>query len=207
MKKSYSATSIIEAMVVLLVVVTGIVWVYNIMSSSQNLAKSTSDRIEAINIARDGLEAFTNIRDTNWLLFAADYENCWNTLNYNSNCIWEPGSSTDILPGSYRIYKNASGQFILSAATSWVYSDSSYRSDFEVFLDANGFYSQLSGSTKRPLFTRELQIQYLQADDSSGISNDPKIRATAIVQWNNSSKESSERLEMDVLLSNWKVDL
>lgn len=57
------------------------------MTSSNKLADSTGKRIEAIQIARDGLEAFTNIRDTNWIKFAADYENCWNTLNYDSNCV------------------------------------------------------------------------------------------------------------------------
>ena len=57
------------------------------MTSSQKLANSTEQRIEAIQIARDGIEAFINIRDTNWVLFAADYENCWNALNYDDTCI------------------------------------------------------------------------------------------------------------------------
>jgi len=57
------------------------------MTSSQKLANSTALRIEAIQIARDGLESFTNIRNTNWVRFAADYENCWNVLHYDINCI------------------------------------------------------------------------------------------------------------------------
>jgi len=66
------------------------------MNASQKLANSTESRIEAIQIARDGLEAFTNIRDTNWLRFAADRANCWNVLNYNASCIGSATTTYDI---------------------------------------------------------------------------------------------------------------
>ncbi len=56
-------------MVVLLLLTVGITGVYTILSSSQKLSNSTALRIEAIQIARDGLEAMTNIRDTNWIEF------------------------------------------------------------------------------------------------------------------------------------------
>ncbi len=87
MKYEKTATSIVEAMIVLLIVVTGTVGIFQILNASQHLADSTQRRIEAIQIARDGIEAMTNIRDTNWQLFAADRRNCWNSENYNQNCI------------------------------------------------------------------------------------------------------------------------
>ncbi len=87
MKYAVKATSIVEALVVLLVIVSGSVGIFQILSTSQRLADATARRIEAIQIARDGIEAMTNIRDTNWQLFAADYQNCWRVLNYNSSCI------------------------------------------------------------------------------------------------------------------------
>ncbi len=87
MKYSLKATSVIEAMIVLLIVVTGVTGVYTLLNSSQKLAISTGNRIEAIQIARDGIEAFTNIRDTNWIRYSADYKNCWNVMNYNPSCI------------------------------------------------------------------------------------------------------------------------
>ena len=66
------------------------------MNSSQKLAGSTGNKIEAIQIARDGLEAMMNIRDTNWLLFSADRKNCWNVRNYNVNCIGDTTLANDI---------------------------------------------------------------------------------------------------------------
>lgn len=60
---------------------------FGILNSSQRLANTTGNRIQAIQIARDGIESMTNIRDTNWVKFPVDYENCWNTLNYDGLCI------------------------------------------------------------------------------------------------------------------------
>jgi hypothetical protein len=44
-------------------------------------------KIQAIQIAREGIEAMTNIRDTNWKMLSTDNKNCWNTLNYDTNCV------------------------------------------------------------------------------------------------------------------------
>jgi hypothetical protein len=60
---------------------------YDVFSSSQKLSSATKYRIEAISIAREGIEAVTNIRDTNAILFASDLDNCWNVLNYDNRCI------------------------------------------------------------------------------------------------------------------------
>ncbi len=54
---------------------------------SVRLSDLTAQRLQAIQIAREGVEAVENIRNTNWILYAADYKNCWNTLDYNNSCI------------------------------------------------------------------------------------------------------------------------
>ena len=38
------------------------------------------DNLIALNLAVEGIEAMRNIRDTNWLKFGYDKENCWNLL-------------------------------------------------------------------------------------------------------------------------------
>lgn len=199
MKQSTTATSIVEAMVVLLIVVSGITGVYWLMNSSQKLANATGKRIEAIQIARDGLEAITNIRDSNWIKFSADYTNCWNTLNYDSNCIgW---GWTNISAGSYIIYKSASEQFeLLAASDPNDYRNATYRNTFAVKKDTNGFYTQ-TGSIHywvwtTPFYTRELVISYPS----------PEImHINSIVQWNDPSKELPWKLEISTQLSNWKA--
>ncbi len=213
MKKSLEATSIIEAIIVLLIVVTGITGVYGLLTSSQNLANSTSNRIQAIQIARDGLEAVTNIRDTNWILFAADYENCWNALNYNYNCIGNTWNSHRILwfqDGSnrrpYRLSKNSNNRFeleFISYPTSDLrYWNSSFRNDFRVWYDANGFYTQWASivTDTNPLFTRYLIISY-----PSGSPSSSTIRVRSVVQWFNRSSSTISEVILETELKNWKA--
>lgn len=218
MKYNLSGTSIIEAMVVLLVVVTWITWVYWLLASSQKLANSTSQRIEAIQIARDGLESFTNIRDTNWILFAADYENCWNVLNYNNSCIGDATTNLDIRHDSSSalvISRWPENKFILSTQTyppaGSDFSDVDYRNDFAIQKDSRWFYTQsggtLYGNGTDPFYTREIQIDYLSSAGASLwslASNNNAMQVSSIVQWQDASKAEPQKLEMQVILTNWK---
>lgn len=208
MKYSLKASSIVESMVVLLIVVSGIVGVYSILDSSQKLANSTWDRIEAIQIARDGLEAFTNIRDTNALLFELDLENCWNTMNYNNACIWNTWVSTDIrniANRAYSIYKAPNNQFMLwRRNTAGWFNDSWYRNRFWVRKDDRGFYTQSWGILMDSTYTREIQVEYFQADDTPWNSNNPKVQVTSLVQWFDPTSGSAKSLEMSTTLTNWR---
>ena len=218
MKYSLWATSIIESMIVLLVVVTGITWVYWLLISSQKLANSTSKRIEAIQIARDGLEAFINIRDTNWTLFAADYDNCWNTLNYNDACIWIATTATDMRHWGnqwYKIYRDSENKFRLvlwSYAPGDAYNESTYRNLFQVQKEASWFYTQSGGIlywvNGTPFYTREIRLDYKNSSWVSvwpSSSNNDSVEVNVIVQWNDSAKDEPQKLEMSTLLTNWKA--
>ncbi len=215
MKINISGTSIVESMIVMLIIVTGITGMYSIFTQSQRLSETTWNRIEAIQIAREWIEAFTNIRNTNWILFAADYKNCWNTLNYNNACIWDV-ASTDIADnGSYIIYQDSNNRWVLAPETTWNYSDSTYRDDFQVFqYNHNSPYTWLytqSGSVNEiesmnPVFTREIQIEYIE--DTNWLwwitSDDEKMRITSRVEWLDSAKSTPHSIELETILTNWK---
>jgi type II secretory pathway pseudopilin PulG len=216
MKKNLHATSIIEAMVVLLIIVTGITGVYSLLDSSSKLADATGKRIEAIQIARDGLEAFTTIRNTNWMRFAADYENCWNVENYNIQCVWASNSSHTFGLSStegYIIYKNSDDSFMLAKKdnSGWDYQDTDYRDNFAIQKDSAWLYTQswgtLYGVNTTPFYTREIQIDYLNAAGASqwsASSNHPMMKVTAKVQWIDSAKKTPQVLEVSTVLSNWE---
>lgn len=212
MKKNTQATSIIEAIIVLLIVVSWIVGVYWLVTSSQKLSVSTKNRIEAIQIARDGLEAFTNIRDTNWLIFAGDRANCWNVLNYNPTCIGNTGTTTDIAVSAnqwIRISRNANNQFFIGIQNhGWNnnYLDTWYIWLFRIFLDAQGFYTQSTGTIlpNAPVFTREIRVEYITPSGTIWSSNESRMRVTAIIQWMDVGVSTPKRLEMSTELTNWK---
>ena len=203
------ASSIIEAMVVLMIITTGVTWVYLLMSSSQKLANSTGNRIEAIQIARDWLEAMTNIRDTNWILYGADPANCWNVMNYSGSCVGDTGTGRDIshtATGWLTISRDSNNRFfpeIRDHGGNNDYTDSGYLWLFEVFKD-KWFYTQNTGSWFYPRYTREIQVRYITPSWSTGTSNNDRMEVKAIVQWQDPGRSDIKKVEMDTLLTNWK---
>lgn len=95
--------SIIEVIVVMLVLTTGLTGAYTILSSGKTLALTTENRIKAVNIAREGIEAVENIRNTNWIKFSSDYNACYDVDGYNPLCIGNtaPSHPYSIKSGSY----------------------------------------------------------------------------------------------------------
>jgi len=196
MKKNKKATSILESMIVLLVIVSWILWLYNIYSNSQKISNSTKNRIEAIEIAREGIEAMKNIRDTNWLKFAWDTNNCFDTLNYDSNCVWNWGYSKISENTHYKVYKWINNKWYLeepSISWNYEYQNSVYRDNFKIY-KKDWYYTQ-SWTTDETIFTREIFI----TDKTS-----TWFIVHSIVWWADSSKNWAYKVELEDLLTNWK---
>jgi len=210
MIKSKKATSIIEAIVVLLIIVTWVTWMYNLFNRSSHLSNSINNKIQAIQIAKQWIEAMTNIRDTNWIRFSSDYKNCWNTdINLHTvsnNCLWENNTNYDIHSWSYIVFRNNNNSWNLKSKTisnfwSWTYID-----DYRVYLD-NWIYTQTWNlNNLYPIFTREIKVSYLKSDWSSWNSDDPKMKIISLVQWVDSSSSTPHKVELEQTLSNWKEE-
>lgn len=196
MKNIKKATSIIEAMIILLIIVTWITWLYNIFSESTKLSNTTKNRIEAIEIAREGIEAMKNIRDTNWLMYGGDKINCFNTLNYDPKCIWNiPWAKYIENNKSYKIYKNSNNKWYLDKKNTWDFTSDTYKTDFRVYKDNKWFYTQ-SWSVKETIFTREIQVSYSWSTDL--------MKVNVVVNWADNAKNDFHKLELNSLISNWK---
>ena len=100
-----------------------------------------------------------------------------------------------------------------------LYSDPNYRSDFIVWYDSDGFYTQNwtlidNLNPLNPDFTREIKIEYLEdgIDNPSTLpnesiilnSNDQKIKVTSLVQWKDQASDNIKKVELTTILSNWK---
>jgi hypothetical protein len=210
MKKSRRATGIAESIVVMMVILTWVTGMYKIYSASVRLETGTTNKIQAIQIAREWMEAMTSIRNTNWILFGADYKSCWNTLNYDSGCISNTAPVKIAHEWKYTIYKDTNNRWKLHLPTgisSYEYSDNDYKAGFRIWIDSDGFYTATGTTTNlKPLFTREIEVSYI--DTSTPIdgsdSNDEKMLVKSIVQWSDSSSESVRKVELETVLSNWK---
>ena len=214
MKYSLKAAGIIEAMVVLLLLTVWVTWVYTILVSWQRLSQSTSFRIEAIQIARDGLEVMTNIRDTNWIEFWGDVTNCWNTWNYNSDCIWDTDPANKIRhhPANqsliaFRDDSTWKFQLSLENRLTGSFLEEDYRDNFWVYYDDNWFYTQSWTTLLSRIYTREIRVNYLDENfepQGSDLPNNPAVEVTVIVQWSDPAIATPRTLEMSTVLTNWK---
>ncbi|MDP2103376.1 MAG: prepilin-type N-terminal cleavage/methylation domain-containing protein [Candidatus Gracilibacteria bacterium] len=204
MHKNHRGNSIIEIMVVIIILTVGIIGTYGILSSGQKLSITSENRIKAINIAREGLEAVENIRDTNWIKFSSDYENCWKVKDYDPTCIGITGKAFP--GGSYTLVQNNTLWYLSGTiAPSATYT--TYRGQFPVYLDNKGLSTSsgsaalpLCGSTKntdcQSIFTREIQISNPDADH---------LKVNSIVTWVDSSKTSGPYIiNLETTLTNWK---
>jgi hypothetical protein len=194
---SKHAVTIVEAMIVILILTIGLVWVYKIYIDSVKMVNNLENKIQAIQIAREWIEAVMNIRDTNWMSFPLNKKDCWMVLDYNSNCM-----STDSIPinsisinGSYKVYRDNSWSWKL---VSWEVYDNyqeDYQEDYKVMLDDNWLYTQSWGLTNTtPEFTRQIKV------DNSGIGS---VIIQSIVRWVDSVRISPQEVKLEVKLRNY----
>ncbi len=196
--------TMIELLVVLAIMGMGIAWLLETIGSGIYFAKDTENNIKAINLAREWIESMTNIRDTNWLRFSWDRQNCWRTKDYNGGCINQPVFWWLILSGSYTLHTR-NGAWYLSWATTidFLASWNTYKPEYRVGLDDSGFYTQtgvvlnasctwLTQTGCLTLFTREININ---------IVNTGSMRVQSIVRW----REKRDRsVILETTLTNWK---
>lgn len=191
-----NASSIIEVIVTIVVLTVGIIGAYTIISRGQNLTRTTEKRIQAINIAREWIEAVQNIRDTNWLLYSSDYEHCWWTANYNPSCVWDTTGATKIIAGSYILTKDATNKWLLDTPTSsWVYLDGSWLI-VQWWVAPTNMCTPLNPISCKTIFTRTLDIGYTWTGQMDVTSN---------VRWYDENSSLPHLIQLKSSFTNWKA--
>lgn len=73
-----------------------------VLNSIRNLSNA-KNRVIAVNIAREGIEAVRSVRDTNWLFYSDRRRECWNHDPSKGIC----DGSLSIEPNTYIVYKHS----------------------------------------------------------------------------------------------------
>ena len=81
MRHAKAAESLIETLIAITVIVLATTAALSVLRTSQAGNEVIGKKVIAINIAMEGFEALRNLRDTNYLLFASDPDECWDTIN------------------------------------------------------------------------------------------------------------------------------
>jgi len=86
---SQSGQGLIELIIAVGVITVGMFSVWALFISNFNGEQEAKARIIGVNLAREGVEAVKNIRDTNWLGTDSNKEDCGDGLN--ELCLWDEG--------------------------------------------------------------------------------------------------------------------
>ncbi len=79
--RSRAAESMIETLIAITVLVLSTTAALSMLRTALKGNQIIGEKLVAIQLAMEGLDAIKNIRDTNYLLFPSDTDNCWNRLN------------------------------------------------------------------------------------------------------------------------------
>jgi len=94
--------TILESVIAMTVLAVGLGIASTIMATSIRNMSASKNRIIAVSLAREGLEAVRNVRDTNWLKFGSKKRECWNHDPATDVC---NDANQAIQPASYMIFK------------------------------------------------------------------------------------------------------
>ncbi len=193
-----AANTIVEAIVVIVIISFGIIGTFQLVGSGTKLAATTENRILAINLAREGIEAVENIRNTNWLKFSSNLENCFDVKGYDNACVGG-GSVATLYGGPYHLSNESGLWYVRGDATSWS----------GVAFDGNGLSIQGTGSSLprcqrgsrhdcRSIFSRTIRITDV------GVAGAKALKVRSSVSWRDASRTEPYEVTLEKILTNWK---
>jgi len=83
---SRGGETLIEVIIAVFVVALGSAIATSLIVSALQSNSLSRDNLIGMNLAEEGIEAVRSIRDTNWLKYGFDKENCWNILPSAPTC-------------------------------------------------------------------------------------------------------------------------
>lgn len=156
--------SIIEVIIAAVVLILTSSAAAVLLSSAFESNALTRDRMRAINLAREGLEAVRNIRDTNILRSGTFKNSCWNfreEINGNNTC-------NDLVVQSTpsRLIQPGKKQLVLSDYYKWYLVDkSSVASNFDQVFKVLPLNSSQNIADPTD-FYRTIEISYFEIDSN-----------------------------------------
>lgn len=187
MRHAKAAESLIETLIAITVIVLATTAALSVLRTSQQGNEVIGQKVIAINIAMEGFEALQNLRDTNYLLFASDPDNCWNKIEITDVADCATAGATNTITDGYNYYLTR--DFASTSTTMFAWSlnqltntsTQGYLSLYDLDLDGgtdweSQIYAQststgvspgymYSPSASRSLFQRVITIDYPSSSD------------------------------------------
>lgn len=94
--RSFRAESLVETLIAITVIVISTTAALSLLRTSLTGNNVIGEKVVALNLGLEAIEAMKNIRDTNYLRFASDPDNCWNKLDAEDVDDCSDGTATEI---------------------------------------------------------------------------------------------------------------
>lgn len=79
--------TLLEVIVALLVITMGAATATSLILTAIRANVFNKDSLIALNLAQEGLEYMRNLRDSNWISYSADTQDCWNMKTSTGSCV------------------------------------------------------------------------------------------------------------------------
>lgn len=216
--------TLVETLVAALVLVIGIGAAVSLAIYGLGATTSVKKQLVGIGLAREGIEAVKNMRDTNWLNDSLEPD-CWNfyTQSDDANCYYgwltggpyniDPGGS---LPATYALGFNAAG---INEQSYWELIQTGTRFGLDLTTDKPeiGYYSTsgtgIPVSTATSDYSRKITLTSDSSFEPFDTSTGPRLKVTVDVWWKDkrcpvvtdpSSLPLSCKVTLETYLTNWK---
>ncbi len=199
--------------VIVAVVISTMVLTATFLMLNRAISTNTNvrNRVVALNIAREGIEAVRNIRDTNWLKYSGDRRGKWlcqDTPTSLNECS-STGGDDLLSTGKYIVeYEMSNQRYYLADASNNTDLDLSTVTDFSEYRlyydEINHKYTHVATGNTATFFYRQIQLEVHDGSDSDntlpGCTTVPqcqesKLKIISLVQWKEEGALRISKLE------------
>lgn len=215
--------TLIETLVAIFILIMGIVSAVGLAIFSLNASTNITKQVIATGLAREGIEAVKNMRDTNWLNTDLKGNGCYSFVTGNNN---EASCYQNWQSGPYDIQANPSSkEFVLDftpgnpESSFWNLNEVSggfggrYALNYDGRAELSGFYTAAIAPSGTSDYYRKIIIT---EEDPNPYSNDPLFRrllVTSQVWWKDKQCPTSGdwpgegkcSVQLETYLTNWKT--
>jgi len=206
-KKGESIIEVLIAIIILTVVMTA---AFKVLINTSRTNVDVKNRIIALNIAREGIEAVRNIRDTNWFKYAGNTDTkwlCYDTITDKDKCLGTVVSADLLVDGFYTVnFSSTDDRYFLDLISTDpgellnLETPATKVEDFHLYKkDNERFTHDPVGNTASPFYHQiELEIPPAENICNSSANNncaEEKLKIISRVQWLEGEESKNTVLE------------
>ena len=220
--KTKKAETLLEVIIAIFILSLGATTASNLVISAVQSNSFSRDNLVAMNLAKEGIEAVKNIRDSNWLKFSSDKTNCWNQMPGADDCAYGAGGGDDnrIKAGNYTVDLDTTSMAWSLAEVGSVLTldnantdNSAYQLSVadQIIGDQNNsnltvpLYVSGSSTGTKSKFYRMVQVKYIDETGAkiplSSDSNPDTMLVTSVVEWKGGS--AIHNVTLKTILTNY----